>query len=68
MGEPGTAPVDRKRVTSLATPPPDGLDMVLLAERERERWGMGRRETRDKKDSVRHVLTQSHCHVSEWTA
>lgn len=30
VGDPGAAPDDRKRVTSL-TPPPVGLDMVLLA-------------------------------------
>lgn len=30
VGDPGPAPDDRKRVTSLA-PPPVGLDMVLLA-------------------------------------
>lgn len=30
VGDPGPAPNDRKRVTSL-TPPPVGLDMVLLA-------------------------------------
>lgn len=37
MGDPGSAaPNDRKRVTSL-TPPPVGLDMVLLALDEERR-------------------------------
>lgn len=35
VGDPGAAPDDRKRVTSLA-PPPVALDMVLLALSEKE--------------------------------
>lgn len=36
VGDPGTTPVERKRVTSLA-PPPAGLDMIVaLFKKERE--------------------------------
>ena len=43
VGDPGPAPDDRKRVTSLA-PPPVGLDMVLLALGEKRR-GNNKRES-----------------------